>query len=132
MSAGIAAGAAAETAARDIGADIFRERHRFRQRRGNVCDAFARLRGPFAAVKITLLLRVKMIEGHRIPVAERRVVIARAGNVEIIRVEILRADGGFLVATRQRRRGQAAKQEEPDAVAAFHCSASVSPAWTRR
>ena len=132
MAAGIAAGAAAETAARDIGADVFRERHRLRQRRGNVRDAVTRLRGPFTAVKIKLLLCVKMIEGHRIPIAERRVVIARAGDVEIIRVKILRADGGLLLAARQRRRGQAAKQEKPDALAAFHCSASVSPAWKRR
>lgn len=61
-----------------------------------------------------------MIVGQGIPGAKRRVIIADAGDIEVIGVNILRADGRFLVAAGQGAGGQTSDQDQTDAFASFH------------
>ena len=112
--------AVAESAALDIGAGVFGKSHCVGERRGDVGDARARLEVPLSPIKILALRGIKMIVGQGIPLAERGVIIADARHIEIIRIIILGADGGFLLAAGEGRRGQPAQQKEADALAPFH------------
>ncbi len=73
-----------------------------------------------------------MVVGQGKPVAKRRVIIAGAGNVKIIRVEILRADGWLFFAAGQRRRRQATQQKQTDIFAPFHVRKMRSAQHRRR
>src|SRR5438093_756935 len=80
-------------------------------RRGNVRDALVRRGGPLSAEEILLVLWLVKIVRHRIESPERCVVIADAGDVVVVGVNILRADGRWFPArstTRQRPGGQSA------------------------
>src|ERR1017187_8778692 len=87
------AGGAAESAARHVRAADFRHLGGLGRWRGDVGEVFKRGLAPLAAEKVALGLRIKMIVRKRIPGAKRRVIVAHARHEEIVRVNVLLADG---------------------------------------
>lgn len=91
--------------------------------RGNVRDVLQRLRRPLPAIKISLTLGVKMIVGQGIPSAERRVIIANALHVEVVRINLGRTQccfrGIVWAAARHGTCRDSADQYQPNAFAPF-------------
>ena len=76
-------------------------------------------------------MRVIVVVGQVKPAAKRGVVIAHAGQMEIVGVNVLDGDGRLLFATAQLAGGDSPYQNQSDALAAFQagflsgCSTTV-------
>ena len=117
----VAAVAAAEAAANNVGSSCLGLCDSGGCRRGNVDDALKWGGTPLPAVKITRGLPVKMIVGQGIPTLERSMVITDTGDVKIVRINSVRADWRrILLTTDERASGYCAKQNQANAFTSFH------------
>ena len=77
-------------------------------------------RTPLPAVEIEVFPGIKMVVRQGVPTTEWGMVIAGAGQIEIIGVGVSGTDGRRRAAARERGSGNAAQQKQPDMFAPFH------------
>ena len=97
----MAAGIPAKAAALNVGTRVFRQMDGVEGWVGNVGNALEWLCAPLATEEVKLVLSVKMVVRERIPATKGSVVISCSRDVKIIGVNILRADGRFLMTAGQ-------------------------------